>query len=152
MDAFNELDQESIYTRFFQNKKSLTDTELKRVTEPDFENDVVLVVTTGPEGAETIIGGGGGRYAAYVSQKGIRCAEVAFTVEEDYHGHGIASNLMRKLVSIAREKGVSQFQAEVLSQNKSMLKVFASCGLPKQKNQESEVIHVTSSLDDENFT
>ena len=58
MDAFNELDQESIYTRFFQNKKSLTDTELKRVTEPDFENDVVLVVTTGPEGAETIIGGG----------------------------------------------------------------------------------------------
>ena len=128
LDAFRHLEPESIYTRFFQNKKTLTDDELIKITEIDFENTVGLVVTIGPEENETIIGSA--RYAAFKLPDGKRCAEVSFTVEEDYHGQGIAGNLLGKMVSIAREKGISQFVAEVLEQNRAMLHVFVRSGLP----------------------
>ena len=37
VDAFKNLEAESVYTRFFRHKSTLTDGELKAVTEVDFE-------------------------------------------------------------------------------------------------------------------
>lgn len=145
--AFNELEPESIYSRFFQRKTSLSEQELQKATELDFDNDVGLVVTIGEEGAETIIGSG--RYTAYNTPDGTRCAEVAFTVEEDYHGQGMATILIQHLTAIARQKGIAQFTAEVLAQNISMLKVFRHSGLPVRQENEQEVVHVTMPLDEE---
>jgi GNAT superfamily N-acetyltransferase len=144
LEAFENLEAESIYTRFFQAKKTLTDRELKAITEVDFENIVGLVVTIGPEEKEVIIGAG--RYAAFDTDDGRRSAEVSFTVEEDYHGQGIASRLLRHLSQIARGKGVGQFEAEVLANNRAMLAVFSQSGLPMQKQHEGDTVHVTMSL------
>ncbi|MFO7684822.1 MAG: hypothetical protein R6V60_01910, partial [Desulfobacterales bacterium] len=69
-EAFRNLESESIYTRFFQHKKDLTDKELEAATEVDFENVVALVVTVGEEGNETIIAGG--RYAAFDAATNLR--------------------------------------------------------------------------------
>lgn len=147
LHAFNELEPESIYTRFFQAKKTLTDEELKTSTEIDFENIVGLVVTIEEKGSEIIIGGG--RYSAFDPPDGIRSAEVSFTVEEDYNGLGIASRLLQNLAIIARAKGVSQFLAEVLNRNHAMVHVFARSGLPMHKQHEDDVIHLTLSLTEE---
>ncbi|HWR72588.1 MAG TPA: hypothetical protein VN604_05435, partial [Nitrospirota bacterium] len=46
-EAFRNLETESIYKRFFQYKKGLTDEDLKAATEVDFENEVALMVTIG---------------------------------------------------------------------------------------------------------
>ena len=102
-DAFVRLDPESVYTRFFQAKGSLSDQELKAATEVDFENVVALVVTIQSGGEETIIGGG--RYLAF-DRPSVRSAELAFAVEEDYHGLGIAGRILKHLAHIARERGV----------------------------------------------
>ena len=143
-EVFRNLEAESIYTRFFYHKKALSDDELRVATEVDFENVVALVVTTGIGEKEVIIGGGG--FAAFDTPGRQRSAEVAFTVEEDYHGQGIASRLLRHLVHIAREKGVSQFEAEVLPENNAMLGVFERSGLPMKKESGGGVVHVTLSL------
>ena len=143
-EAFRNLESESIFTRFFQYKKALTDEELKDATEVDFVTVVALVATVGEEGNETIIAGG--RYAAFDAANELRSAEVSFLVEEDYHGQGIAGRLLRHLAHIAREKGVSQFEAEVLAQNKAMLTVFSRSGLPMKKSSDEGVTHVTLSL------
>ena len=145
VEAFGRLDPESVYTRFFQAKESLSDQELKAATEVDFEKVVALVVTVESGGKETIIGGG--RYAAF-DRPSTRSAEVAFVVEEDYRGLGIAGNILEHLACIAREKGVGQFEAEVLPQNKAMLAVFSRSGLPMKRTQTEGVIHVTLSLTD----
>lgn len=142
--AFNELEPESIYTRFFQRKRSLSAQELQKATELDFENEVGLVVTIDEEGVETIIGAGS--YAAYNTSEGTRCAEVAFIVEEDYHGQGMAALLLKHLAAIGRHKGVSSFTAEVLAQNSAMLKVFRRSGLPMRQENEQDIVHVTMSL------
>jgi GNAT superfamily N-acetyltransferase len=138
------LDRESIYTRFFSYRGELTDAKLDRIMRFDPENEVALVVTTGAGNDEIVIGAG--RYIASGSGQGERAAEVAFMVEEDYHGLGIAGRLLRHLAEIAREKGIATFEADVLAKNKSMLVVFARSGLPMRKRHEGDTVHVTLSL------
>jgi RimJ/RimL family protein N-acetyltransferase len=145
VEVFKNLEPESIYTRFFGFKSELTDEDLKTATEVDFEKTVALVITIPAGGGEeTIIGGG--RYIMYDPPNDLRSAEIAFTVEEDYQGQGIASSILRHLIHIAREKGVSRFEADVLAENIAMLAVFARNGLPMKKSLEEGVVHVTLSL------
>ncbi len=145
VEAFKNLEPESIYTRFFGFKSELSDEELKTATEVDFEKTVALVVTIPAGGAEeTIIGAG--RYIMYDPANDLRSAEIAFTVEEDYQGQGVASSILRHLIHIAREKGVSRFEADVLVENMAMLAVFARSGLPMKKSLEEGAVHVTLSL------
>jgi GNAT superfamily N-acetyltransferase len=143
-EAFKNLDPESIYTRFFYHKKMLTEEELKSATELDFENAVALVATTGEGENETIIGAG--RHVVIDETGKSRSAEVAFTVEEDYHRQGIARILLQHLAPIAREKGLSCFVAEVLPENSGMLTVFSRSGLPMKTEHGGDAVHVTLSL------
>ena len=129
VEAFKNLECESVYTRFFRYKNNLTEEELKTVTEVDFENTVALVVTIPADGGdETIIGAG--RYVLYDPPNTQRSAEIAFTVEEDFQGRGIASRILRHLIHIAREKGVSQFEAEVLAENRRCLPYLPAADFP----------------------
>jgi len=149
VEAFKNLDPESIYSRFFYHKKMLTDKELKSATEIDFESAVALVVTTGEGEHETIIGAG--RYMVIDETGKLRSAEVSFTVEEDYHRQGIAHILLQHLASIAREKGLYRFVAEVLPGNIGMLTVFSHSGLPMKTEHGEDTVHVTMSLTGEAF-
>jgi GNAT superfamily N-acetyltransferase len=146
-EAFRNLESDSIYRRFFSPRKALTDAELKRATEVDFETEVALVATIGAGETETIIGGA--RYAVFDAAGAERDAEVAFTVEEDYQGQGIASLLLRHLVLIARQKGVSHFEADVLRGNTAMLGVFSRSGLPMKQSASGGTAHVSLSLEEE---
>lgn len=127
----------------------LTDKELKSAAEIDFENAVALVVTTGEGEHETIIGAG--RYVVIDETGKLRSAELAFTVEEDYHRQGIARILSQHLASIAREKGLCGFVAEVLPENRGMLTVFSSSGLPMKTEYGGDAVHVTMSLTGEAY-
>jgi RimJ/RimL family protein N-acetyltransferase len=147
VEAFKNLDPESIYARFFYHKKKLTEEELKSATELDFENAVALVVATGEGEQETIIGAG--RYVVIDGTGKLRSAEVAFTIEEDYHRQGMARILLQHLSSIAREKGLSCFVAEVLPENSGMLTVFSRSGLPMKTEHGGDAVHVTLSLSGE---
>jgi GNAT superfamily N-acetyltransferase len=149
-EAFKNLDPESIYKRFFHQKKRLTEEDLKSATELDFENSVALVVTTGEGEQEVIIGAG--RYVVLEEAGQSPSAEVAFTVEEDYHRQGIAGILLQHLASIARVKGLSRFVAEVLSENRGMLNVFSHSGLPMKTEHGGQAVHVTLLLTQEKPT
>ena len=109
LDAFKNLDRESVYRRFFSPKKDLTAAELEQLTDVDFSQVVALVVTTQGEDGEILIGGG--RYAR--DGMGSVGAELAFTTESNYRGGGIATLISRHLARIAREAGVSRFEADV---------------------------------------
>jgi len=144
--AFRALEPASIYARFFQHKTALSEQELRGATELDFENDVALVVTLGQGDQEIIIGGA--RYSLYQDRNGQRNAEIAFTVEEDYHGQGIASLLLQLLIPIARERGICRFTADVLAENAAMLAVFSRCGLPMATESHPDGIQVSLALRD----
>jgi GNAT superfamily N-acetyltransferase len=141
--AIRGLDRESIYTRLFSYRE-VTEAGIDRVMRVDPHSEVALVVTTKRDGDEIVIGGG--RYIVTGTADGGRKAEVAFVVEEDYQALGIAGKLVRHLTAIARAHGISEFEADVLAENKSMLVVFARAGLPMRKRNDGGTVHVTMSL------
>jgi GNAT superfamily N-acetyltransferase len=145
--AFKELDQRTIYLRFFAPKQEITPRELKEATDIDFVLNVALVTCLQDGEGEKIIGAG--RYIVFGDAKPPDRAEVAFTVEEDFHGLGISSMMLRHLARIAKEKGITQFHAEVLQENKGMLVVFNRSGLPMKQEYADGITHVTLSLSGE---
>ncbi len=144
--AVRKLDRESVYTRLFSYRNELTEAGLDRIMKVDPAGDAALVVTVGDGPEEIIIASG--RYMLSTASPGERTAEVAFAVEEDYQGLGIASRLLRHLADVGRERGIAALEADVLGENKSMLAVFARSGLPMRKRQDGGTVHVTLSLRD----
>jgi RimJ/RimL family protein N-acetyltransferase len=138
--AFRGLEPRSIYTRFFHYKKDLSEQELRQLAQIDHMREVILVAVVG-DGDEQIIVGSG-HYAA----SGPR-AEVAFAVEEDYQGRGLASRLLQHLVHIARENGVLRLEADVLAENAPMLAVLRHSGLVVTQARSDGLVHLTLHLD-----
>jgi GNAT superfamily N-acetyltransferase len=85
---------------------------------------------------------GGGRYI--VTRPGE--AEVAFVVVDQYQGLGVGGALMRHITTIARAAGQQRLVAEVLAENRPMLRLFENSGLPMSTKRETEVLHVTLRL------
>jgi GNAT superfamily N-acetyltransferase len=110
----------------------------------DFVHHVALVVTTETVRGAAIIASG--RYIATDETSPNRSAEVAFVVEEDYQGRGIASRLLIHLAALARGQSIKHFEADVLSQNSPMLAVFKRCGFPMRQRRDSGVLHLTLAL------
>jgi RimJ/RimL family protein N-acetyltransferase len=137
--AFGHLDPATIYTRFFGAKRELSEAELTAATAVDFHTVVALVAVLDND-PETIVGGG-----RYVRSPGPDApdAEVAFTVEEDYQGLGLASLILRELITIAKGAGVARFIAEVLPANTAMLKVFRRSGHAMSSRTQDGVVFIT---------
>ena len=141
--AVRGLEVQTVYTRLFSHRKQLTDAGLDRIMRTDPEREVVLVATIASSDAETIIGSG--RYVVLSSGPSGR-AEIAFTVEEDYQGQGVAGRLFSALADVARQHGISVFEAEVLAGNPSMLRVFERSGMALTKRREGDVVHLDIAL------
>ena len=135
--------------RFLAQKETLSDQEINRLTEADFENAIVLLATIGEAESEVVIGGA----SCFVINPAAaqRDAEVAFTVEQHFQHRGVGTALMRHLTRIAMTKGLHGFEAEVLCNNAPMLTVFRRSGLPMTTRQEGNVLHVTLALDENRF-
>ncbi len=145
--AFRRLAPETVHNRFMGYKRDVSDAELKHITGVDFRRDVTLLVTIGSGKDETVEGGAS--YFALDPDAPYESAELAFTVEEDFQGRGIASSLMRHLIWLARQNGLRQFEADVLISNLPMLAVFRDSGLPMTIEQDGDTVHVTLSLQPE---
>ena len=142
--AVRGLDPQSIYTRLFSHRKELTEAGLDRIMHMDPRHEVVIVATAGSGDDEIIIGSG--RYVVTSAGGPSTTAEVAFAVEEDHHGLGIAGRLLQSLVQVARARGITTLEADVLSGNPSMLRVFERSGLPMRKRSEGGTVHLELAL------
>jgi len=138
--AFQGLDPQSIYTRYFSFRKELSEAELGRLGAADFDRNVLLVVTLGSGADEAIIAGAS--YVVLDPTAPTRTAELAFTVEEDYQGQGLASKLMATITDIARSRGIGRCVAEVLAGNRGMLSVFQRSGFPMTTSRDGGVVHI----------
>jgi RimJ/RimL family protein N-acetyltransferase len=138
-----ELSSESFYRRTFSPKRELSNSELKQMTEVDFEDIVALVAVMQEEGQDRIVGGG--RYLR-MGDAASGHAEVAFLVDDTHQGLGIGSRIFRHLVAIALTSGITWFEAEVLPANEAMLRLFDRSGLSVSRTKSRDAVHVTLDL------
>jgi GNAT superfamily N-acetyltransferase len=136
------LSPESVHHRFMAYKRELSDGELRRFTEPDFDQHAGIVAILSEEGREHIVGVG--RYFRTSKQRG----EAAFSVIDAHQGRGIGTLLLVHLSRIALRKGITEFAADVLGDNVHMLDVIAASGFKVQATHESGVVHLLMRIDD----
>ncbi len=133
---------ETLYHRFFAVKRNFSEKEQHFFFDVDFVNHVVLIAVAKSNGHSRIVGG----VRFVVTEPGK--AEVAFSVVDDYQGHGLGAVLMHHIIAIAREAGIREFVAEVLSDNAAMLAVFEHSGLITTARREGATVHVAMRFPD----
>jgi acyl-CoA synthetase (NDP forming)/RimJ/RimL family protein N-acetyltransferase len=122
------------YYRFFGPMRRLSDKDLHRFTNVDHDARVAFVVLLG----DRLIGVG--RYDRYPDTDD---AEVAFLIEDAHQRRGLGSVLLEHLAAAARERGITRFVAEVLSQNSQMVRVFLDAGYSAERSYADGVVHLT---------
>lgn len=139
--AIGRTSAESLRRRFFAPKRGFSDAERSFFMNIDFTNHVALVAQI-EEGGRPVIAGGG-RYV--LVQPGQ--AELAFVVVDAYQGNGIATALLRHLITIAREAGLKELTAEVLPENVAMLKAFDRLGFRARAGRDPQIRHLALRLE-----
>src|SRR6266540_5395621 len=131
---FGNLSRESLYSRFFDLR---TAEEALRYSpaDVDYVHDFGVV---GQVGEEIIAVA---HYFAFPKRPTV--AECAFTIADRYHGCGIGTKLLEKLVEAARTHGITQFEAEVLPENQRMLDVFLCSGFDATSRSGEGAVHVS---------
>ena len=123
--AFCErLSPDSLYFRFFS-LSHVDAAAAERFCRIDYDNEFALV------------GEASGRIVAIAQSfrlpQNPERAEVAFAVEDALQGQGIGTRLLDRLAEIARDHGISAFEADVLAHNRQMMDVFRNCGFTMQE-------------------
>ncbi|HSV37896.1 MAG TPA: GNAT family N-acetyltransferase [Nocardioidaceae bacterium] len=69
-------------------------------------------------------------------------AEIAFLVADEARGQGLGSLLLEHLAAACRDRGVTTFVAEVLSENDAMLRVFLDAGFSTTRTSSDGVVEL----------
>lgn len=120
---FYRFSDEAVYYRYFSPIKTMPHAKMQAYVNVDFSQTMSIVGLVGEAGMGHIIA-----EARFVKWPDRPFADVAFIVDEEYQGKGVASYLYKMLIRLAKERGIQGFTADVLSTNKAMMNVFEKGG------------------------
>lgn len=136
-DLFYSLSDQSLKRRFIQSRTDVPHKIRQEFVVIDYSEKMVILATIENEGKELALGMG-----QYIIDPATHLAEVAFTVREDYHGRGIATEILKYLAILAKNNGLHGFTAEVLVENRAMMKVIEKMELDMQRTIEDGIYHL----------
>ncbi len=132
---FYNFSDEAKYFRYFTSKTVMPHKEMQTYVNIDYDKvlSVVAIVEKGRN--ERIIA-----EARYAYDKREDAYEIAFIVDEEFQGKGVATFMLNYLIKIARDRGIARFTAYVLPRNEAMLKVFEKSNLTTTRALEDDAI------------
>ncbi|HEX4723645.1 MAG TPA: GNAT family N-acetyltransferase [Pseudonocardiaceae bacterium] len=132
------LSERTRYFRYFAPYPHMSDKDLKRFSVVDHHGRVAFAAFLGDD----LIAVG-----RYEQLNGSDSAEVAFVVEDAHQGRGLGSILLEHLAAAARERGLRRFVAEVLGENRQMVRVFRDAGYRVRREIDEGVLHLEFAID-----
>lgn len=138
---FYKFSDESKYYRYFTHVKVMPHKNMQKYLSVDYENIMAIVAVLQQGNFERIVAEA--RYAAY---PGNDLYEMAFLVDEEFQGKGLATFLADFLIKIAKERGIKKLCASVLSQNRKMLAVFEKLSIKPEKHYDGETVELNFTL------
>jgi acyl-CoA synthetase (NDP forming)/GNAT superfamily N-acetyltransferase len=129
------LSERTRYLRYFSAFPRIPSRDLERHVNVDHHEREAFVIELG---GEIIAVGQYDRLGPTAAD-----AEVAFVVEDAYQRRGLGSVLLEHLAAAARDEGISNFVADVLPVNATMLRVFADAGYPVAQRFVDGVVHLS---------
>ncbi|WSK08733.1 GNAT family N-acetyltransferase [Kitasatospora sp. NBC_01300] len=145
VEFYAQVSDQSKYFRFFAPYPRLSEKDVRRFTHHDFVDRVALAVVVRDRFIATV------RYDRIDAQgrpsEAGTDAEVAFLVQDAHQGRGVASALLEHIAAVAQERGIRRFQAEVLPENRKMVKVFTDAGYTQRRSFADGVVHLEFDLE-----
>jgi acetyl coenzyme A synthetase (ADP forming)-like protein len=132
----SDLSAQSLYFRFHGAAKPQARL-VEPFLEPDWHEVGALIGTLEADGREQIVA-----LASYSRLRDPTAAEVAFTVADAHQRRGIGTRLLEQLARQAGAAGIERFVAEVMPENRAMIKVFEEAGLQITRVLEQGTIEV----------
>jgi len=136
----SRLSEQTIHLRYFGPMKQLSDKQARYFAEVNGQDRYALVALD-PENEEEVVA-----VVRYDREKGTDRAEYAALVEDRLQGRGLGIALTRSLIEAARERGIRDFEALVLPENRAMLHLLRSLGLPERVRQEDGIRRISVDL------
>ena len=135
---FHTMPADDVFTRFFRQVKSLSNREVQRLCNLNYETEVAFVAVEGPRENERVIG-----QSCYFINPSTNLAETAFMVDPAWQGTGLGTSLQRCLADHGRARGLRGFVAEILTGNSKMLALARGCSDNIHVEREEDTVHVT---------
>ncbi|MEN9264525.1 MAG: bifunctional acetate--CoA ligase family protein/GNAT family N-acetyltransferase, partial [Gloeomargarita sp. GMQP_bins_44] len=137
------LSEESVYMRYTHLLKlqhRIAHERLTRICFIDYDREMVLVADykDPATGRHQVIGVG--RFSRYHNSDN---AEFAMIIADRYQRQGLGTELLRRLIDIARQEGVRQLEAYMLPHNVAMRKICERLGfVPQPTSSTDELVYV----------
>lgn len=135
---FYRFSDEAVYYRYFTSIKAMPHAKMQSYVNVDYRVALSIVGLVGEPGQGRIIA-----EARYVKAGSQPYADVAFVVDGEYEGLGIATYMLTMLVKLAKDRGILGFTADVLASNKGMMRVFEKSGLSVEARLDSGAYELT---------
>ena len=135
-DLHGRLSPEAVYYRFFTPMPRLSDTMVERLVNVDYRERMAIVAILGDKFIAVA------RYDHIDTDR----AEVAFVVDDTHQGRGLGTLMLEHLAVIARANGIGRFEAQTLSDNQAMLRVFRGAGFEVKRRFDGGVVEVEFSI------
>lgn len=142
--AWERLSPESRYRRFFAAKASLSDAELRYLTEVDNVDHVAIGATRRRRGKVEALGIA--RFIRLADRPLV--ADAAVTIVDDAQGKGLGKILLSRLIAAGRERGIERFSCDVLADNDGMRGLIRSLVPDAVERSEGPIVTVEMELDD----
>ena len=146
MVAFHErLSERSVYFRYFHLLNLSQRTAHERLTRMcfiDYDRAMALVAEreTG-NGAGDLLGIG-----RLTRVHGTNEAEMAILISDDFQGHGLGTELLRRLIEIGKQEKIEKITADILSENRTMQRVCERLGFHLQYDPDEGTVKVEIAL------
>jgi acyl-CoA hydrolase/GNAT superfamily N-acetyltransferase len=140
-DIIHNLSDQSLYRRFISTRTSLPHEFLQDYVVVDYSKDMAIIALQreGEAIDEKAVG-----VCRYYLDNTAHMAEISFAVPDNYQSKGIATTLLSYLTTIARDKGLLGFTAEVLAVNHPMLHIFKQAGFEIDRTaSEGNIYHLS---------
>jgi GNAT superfamily N-acetyltransferase len=135
-EGFSRLSPASRYLRFFTSKESLTEGELRYLTEVDGEDHLAIGASTIVNGRE--LGLGVARFVRLAAEPEV--AELAVTVVDAAQHKGLGKALSVRAIEAARERGIRRCRAEILASNAAVLSLIRELPIAVQHEEDGCVV------------
>jgi len=134
--------ERTIRMRFFSMVKEHSRDSLIRLCHIDYAREMALVAESRrPDGTPFFLG-----VARYCMDPESREGEFAIVINDRWQGQGLGQHLMKRLIEVARERGVKKLVGSVLRENAPMLKLVQELGFTVPHEGMGDVAQVTLTL------